>query len=101
MSAEIRQQLLEQAITVVMKDRNASYEEPEQSFTTISKLWDVYLSAKVDPTIGPADVSLMMILLKVARLINNPGHYDSALDVAGYAACLADVAQQDAKPDPV
>jgi len=76
----------------VTQDRNASYEEPENSFATIARLWDAYLKAKLDPTITPADVAAMQILLKVARLVNNPTHHDSAVDVAGYAACLADVA---------
>jgi len=96
MSADLRQQILEEAITVVTKDRNSSYEEPEDSFGNIARLWDAYLKAKRDPTITAADVPLMMVLLKVARLTNNPGHYDSALDVAGYAACLADVASTSA-----
>jgi hypothetical protein len=30
--------------------------------------------------------------LKVARLMHTPGHVDSWVDIAGYAACGADVA---------
>jgi Domain of unknown function (DUF6378) len=92
MNADLRRQLLEEAATVVTKDRNAAYEEPENSFRNIARLWNAYLAAKRDPEITPVDVAQMMILLKVARLTNNPSHYDSALDIAGYAACLADVA---------
>jgi hypothetical protein len=94
-NADLRQQILEEAITVVTKDRNSTYEEPEDSFKNIARLWNAYLAAKRDPEITSADVANMMILLKVARLTNNPSHYDSALDVAGYAACLADVASTD------
>jgi hypothetical protein len=32
-----------------------------------------------------------MIDLKLARLTDNPRHFDSALDVAGYAALLTEV----------
>jgi hypothetical protein len=98
MGAEIRRKLLEEAAEIVSKDRAQEYEEPEQSFGTIAKLWDVYLKAKLDPTITPADVSLLMVLLKVARLINNPTHWDSTMDIAGYAACLADVAAEMSPP---
>ena len=92
MNADLRRQILEEAITVVTKDRATAYEEPEDSFKNIARLWNAYLAAKRDPEITSADVANMMILLKIARLTNNPSHYDSALDVAGYAACLADVA---------
>jgi len=92
MNADLRRQLLDEAATIVTKDRATAYEEPEDSFRNIARLWNGYLAAKKDPEISPADVAAMMILLKVARLSNNPSHYDSALDVAGYAACLADVA---------
>jgi hypothetical protein len=99
-SAEIRRRLLEEAAEIVSKDRATTYQQPEQSFANIARLWDAYLKAKLDPEITAADVAMMMILLKVARLVNNPSHYDSALDTAGYAACLADVAEEMAKiPD--
>jgi hypothetical protein len=42
-------------------------------------------------TITPIQVGLMMLDLKIARLQKNPGHYDSLVDVAGYAACLSDL----------
>ena len=92
MNADLRRQILEEAATIVTKDRATAYEEPEDSFRNIARLWNAYLAAKLDPAITSADVAQMMILLKIARLTNNPSHYDSALDVAGYAACLADVA---------
>jgi hypothetical protein len=93
MNADLRRQLLEEAATIVTKDRATTYEEPEDSFANIARLWNAYLAAKRTPEITSADVAQMMILLKIARLTNNPSHYDSALDVAGYAACLADVAR--------
>jgi hypothetical protein len=99
-SADLRRKLLAEAAEIVTKDRATTYEEPESSFTNIAALWDAYLKAKIDPTITPADVSLMMIQLKVARLTNNPSHWDSTLDIAGYAACLADVASADSSPSP-
>jgi hypothetical protein len=94
-----RQELLEEAIKITTSDRNKSYGNPEDNFTNIANLWTEYLKAKEtahsDVTrirrITAADVAQMMVLMKIARLATNPGHRDSALDVAGYAACLADI----------
>jgi len=41
----------------------------------------------IDATVTPVDVAIMSALIKVARLIESPGHRDSWLDLAGYAAC--------------
>jgi Domain of unknown function (DUF6378) len=99
MSAEFRQKILADAAAVVSKDRNSAYGEPEDHFRHIAALWNAYLDTKTlsDPNepIQPEDVALMMILLKVARLSNNFDQYDSSLDIAGYAACLADIATPD------
>jgi len=52
-------------------------------------------SIYMDIAVEPRDVANMMILLKVAR--NNhahpddPGHRDNWVDIAGYAACGAEV----------
>jgi hypothetical protein len=39
--------------------------------------------------IDTIDVAILMALMKVARLIESPGHEDSWTDLAGYAACGA------------
>jgi hypothetical protein len=41
--------------------------------------------------VTPAQVALCLIDLKLARLARDPRHVDSILDVAGYAAVLAEV----------
>ena len=38
-------------------------------------------------------VGLCLIDLKLARLVNDPKHLDSLVDVAGYAACLREVSR--------
>ena len=45
------------------------------------------IGAKVTAT----QVGLCLIDLKLARLVGDPKHLDSLLDIAGYAACLAEV----------
>ena len=88
-----RQKLLEEAIKITTTDRNKSYGNPEDNFANIALLWTAYLDAKNDAcnTINTTDVAIMMILMKCARLATNPSHHDSAVDIAGYAACLADI----------
>ena len=87
-----RERLLKEAISITTNDRNAAYGNPEDNFANIAAYWSSYLtqSTKVDIVISPQDVAHMMILMKVARLATNPTHYDSLLDIAGYAACGED-----------
>lgn len=87
-----RERLLKEAIQITTSDRNAAYGKPEDNFANIAAYWSSYLtqSTKVDIVINPQDVAHMMILMKVARLATNPSHYDSLLDIAGYAACGED-----------
>lgn len=84
-----RAQILDTAKQYVTKDRNASHGEPEDTFGVIAGLWSAYLGAEV----SPADVCNLMVLLKVARAKANPMHDDSWVDIAGYAACGAEVAK--------
>jgi hypothetical protein len=48
------------------------------------------------PVLSASDVAYMMVLLKMARLMQTPGHRDSLVDMAGYAATAARVAGVDA-----
>lgn len=86
-----REEVLGAAATAVMIDRNADHGAPEESFELIADLWAAYLNIEV----YPADVAAMMALLKIARIRNNPRHADSWVDLAGYAACGAEVAAVD------
>lgn len=83
----IREDMLEQARVTVSTDRNASYGEPGDNFQKIADLWTGYTGQ----LFTAADVANMMILVKVARLRGNLSHLDSWVDVAGYAACGAEV----------
>jgi hypothetical protein len=86
------------AATDAVDRRPKSYGPPEQNFERIAALWDVYFSLKPGTTsVGPVDVANLMILMKVARLIETPTHDDSWVDIAGYAACGAEVAASDSQ----
>lgn len=93
-----REDCLNQALTQVTGRRTQDYGTPENNFQTIADFWNVYLIRKSNggftETCNPltsTDVTLMMDLLKTARLINSPNHADSWIDKAGYSACGAEV----------
>lgn len=88
-----RARLLQRAMEITHHDRNANYGNPEDNFQHIANLWNDFLAVRRPEAavLTSADVAVMNMLIKVARLGNNPAHYDSTLDIAGYAACLADI----------
>ena len=92
-----REILLREAISITTKDRDSAYGNPEDNFANIAAYWSRYLSdsAKLEITLSAQDVAHMMVLMKIARLSTNPMHYDSLVDVAGYAACAADCVAAD------
>lgn len=83
----IREKTLTKAISCVCGDRERDYGTPEDNFGTIAQLWTTYLGMYVTPV----DVAMMMALLKVARIKNGGGTGDSFVDLAGYAACGAEI----------
>lgn len=66
------------------------YDGPENAFTEIAAAWSWWKGV----TFTTKDVAMMMGLLKMSRLKHSPEHYDSVLDLAGYAACYADLLPQ-------
>ena len=79
-------------------DRQVNYGSPEDNFERISKLQQVYRELKINKDKHDAsDVAIEMILMKVARLMNNPKHMDSVVDIIGYALCLVDIITSGAK----
>jgi len=79
-----RQEILEEAIKCVCGQREQDYGSPESNFQTIADFWNTYLGCT---HITATDVSMMMALLKIARIKNGGGTGDSFVDLAGYAAC--------------
>ena len=84
----MREAVLTEAANAVLRDRNNSYGGPEDSFARIAAFWSTFLDVDIKST----DVAPMLALLKLARLAANPTHMDSYIDLAGYAACGAEVA---------
>ena len=80
--------MLRQAANVVA-NRRAVYGEPRSAMDLVARRWSITLGH----TITPAQVALCLIDLKLARLAHDPGHLDSMVDIAGYAAVLREVSQ--------
>jgi len=78
--------ILEEAQTIIYGDREQTYGSPSKNLQQIADLWSVYLGNTTALTCE--DVCNMMILLKVARLQNQPTHRDSQVDICGYAALM-------------
>lgn len=92
-----RQEILETAIKYVTKDRTATHGDPEDNFTTIAKFWALYLEQRgaiKGMWLGPVDVAVMMVLMKIARILISPQHADHWVDIAGYSACGGGIATE-------
>ena len=87
-----RERCLDVAKAAVM-ERGRAYGPPGPFYAHLAKGWSWALGHPVTPV----QVVLCLTLLKVARLVFNPKHEDSAVDIAGYAACLAEVMGQEAR----
>lgn len=89
-----RKRVLKEAEKCVCGQREQDYGTPDDSFQKIVALWTAYLSQKsiVDTVFSAYDVAVMMALLKIARISENPQHMDSWVDLAGYAACGGEIA---------
>jgi hypothetical protein len=86
-----REQILDEAKSIVCKDRNKQYGEPENNFGIIAELWNKYLSKKPGCLIQAEDVATMMMLFKVGRLISGGYKHDTLVDLIGYAACAEEL----------
>lgn len=82
-----RKTTLEQAMSIVCQDREAQYGSPEDNFEVISALWSDYLGCDIEPH----DVAMLMALLKIARIKSGRYKDDNYIDLAGYAACAAEI----------
>ena len=78
---------LEAAIHAVA-ERGENYGDVRQNHQRIAAMWSVVLGK----TVTPEQVVLCMTCLKVARLMETPEHVDSWVDIAGYGACGAEIA---------
>jgi len=81
---------IDEAIAIVRENREEVYGRPDQNFRTIAALWSTWLTVRLrhDVTLEAADVGHLMILMKEARIANDPRHRDSHVDIVGYMSCI-------------
>lgn len=86
-ASSLREEILLAAKEAVCGQRHDDYGSVENNFKLIGDLWSTYLGHEIKPV----DVAMCMALLKIARIKTGKGTQDSFIDLAGYAACGAEV----------
>ncbi|AHJ86421.1 hypothetical protein 40AC_58 [Mycobacterium phage 40AC] len=77
--------ILTKAEEIINGQRAQDYGDALENHQRIANLWNAYLQK---PAVDPHDVAVMMILLKIARFMENGYHEDTVVDIAGYAGVL-------------
>lgn len=85
---EAKVSVLKEANKIIYGDREQTYGKPSKNLNTTAKMWNAYISAVGGRDLTAKDVAVMMVLLKTARLANQPDHRDSIVDICGYAALI-------------
>jgi hypothetical protein len=80
--------VLQEAHKIIYGDREKTYGHPDKNLSTISKMWNAYVTAIDGRELNAKDVAVLMILLKTARLANDQTNRDSIVDICGYAALI-------------
>jgi len=85
-----RSKILSTAKSYITRDRQADHGDAEDNFSRIAGYWSLHTGT----TLTATDVAVMMALLKVARIKQNPQHVDNWVDGAGYFACGGEIANR-------
>jgi hypothetical protein len=84
--------VLREADIIIYGDREKTYGHPSRNLGVVAQMWTAYLvgsrAITTENNISAKDVAAMMVLLKTARLANNPDHRDNLVDICGYAALI-------------
>jgi hypothetical protein len=81
--------LLREALLITTGPRASAYGHASDNLGRTARLLDAYLDG-LDRPLTAGDVAAILICVKLARLHKSPDHYDSLLDVAGYASAAWD-----------
>lgn len=89
-----RDELLDEAKRLVTGDRNNQYGPPTQDFRRTADILNALgFSGPGGTDVRPHDVAVIIVAVKLSRLTWSPGKMDSWIDLAGYAACGAECAE--------
>ena len=84
-----RGEILAHAAALVDGPRNDDYGDPVDNHERIAALWAVILGHVV----SAEQVAMCLIQLKMSRLMQNPRHADSWVDICGYASIGGEIAR--------
>jgi len=86
-------EMLIATVELIGGHRAEDYGDKLVNHERIAALWNMWLRERnLNDKIEAYDVAMMMMLVKIARLMNSPGHQDSHIDIAGYASILEEIA---------
>jgi hypothetical protein len=92
-------ELLEQARAAVI-DRHGKYGPPVEHFSRTVGMVNAAFAGILTRPLTPSDWALIMLLDKVARHMGTAKTTDTPIDLAGYAACLAECEAAEGSPPP-
>ena len=80
--------ILAKADELVNGDRAKDYGHPLDNHSVTAEMFSAFVARKygLNVTFQAEDVAVFNMVQKIARLSNSPGHMDSLVDIAGYAA---------------
>lgn len=87
--------ILQEAASIVDGARQETHGPRERSFAAIAHVWNAYLDVRPGGRAAPAtpaDVSVLMLLLKVCRSAQGKALRDHWVDACGYAALAGELA---------
>lgn len=82
-------EVLEKALELTSGDRAKQHGDKYDNHANVAALWSAFL----DVPVTPAQVALMMVLVKVARTKSGAHNTDDYVDAAGYAAIACEIAR--------
>jgi len=78
-------------VAAILRDRGDSYGSARLNLADTA----ARMSRTLGMTVTPQLVCLLMIDVKLSRLRHSPGHFDSMMDLAGYAGLLVELQTND------
>tara|TARA_R110000868_G_scaffold263967_5_gene522550 strand:+ start:2897 stop:3178 length:282 start_codon:yes stop_codon:yes gene_type:complete len=83
---------LDKVKEIVSGPREKEHWDKAAIHNRITTLWNLWLMQRPKQEyLSAYDVAMMMLLVKIARLMQTPGHQDSHIDIAGYVAIMEEV----------
>lgn len=90
----IRSKILDDAAFCIIHTRADAYGSAQVGFDSIAQIWAALDQARGDRPRGALDVAAFMVAVKLVRASTNPGHVDSWVDIAGFAALGGEIATE-------